>query len=105
VTDDDYDFDDQLTARFGNDDLPDDGFSARVVTRLERHRRRRQWIAAGLCAAALLPVLGALLWLPGPVMTADVVTPINVAATLILATVCSVIWIATEASVDLRELD
>ena len=51
---DEHDWDDQLVSRFAEDDVPDGGFSAAIVARLEWHRRRRRIVATGPAAGAWL---------------------------------------------------
>lgn len=103
MTDDD-DFDDRLAAQFaGDDELPDAGFSAAIVARIERHHRRRRQTLVAAAVVAALGAVTASAWIPAAAL-AGAVTPGNAIAALVLAAACSMIWIATEPAVDLRRL-
>ena len=103
MTDDD-DFDVQLAAQFaGEEELPDAGFSAALLARLEQHHRRRQHMLSIVAVMTVICVAIAFAWLPASAVTL-IATPANAIAVLVLAAACSVIWIATEPGIDVRRL-
>src|SRR5687767_4380655 len=79
--------------------LEDRGFSVAVSERLTRHRRRRRAILAGVAAIATTGVAAVMAWSPLPVFASPLLTPETVVAALILAAVCSLVWIATEPAI------
>ena len=85
-----------LTSALQEPALEDRGFSRVASERLRRHRRRRRAILACVSAIATAAASAVMAWSPAPVFTSSLVTPETVAATLILAAVCSLVWIGTE---------
>ena len=97
--------DDRMAAQFaGDEELPDDGFSGAVVARIHLHRRRRRRILSVAMSATAVGIAVAMAWMPGLAEVAQVITPVNAIAILVLAAACSLIWIATEPTLDIRLL-
>ena len=97
----DDELDAHLIAALHEPALEDHGFSVVVIGRLTRHRRRRRGILAGVAAIATAAVGALMASSPMPVFASPLVTSDTVVATLILAAVCSFVWIATEPAISL----
>lgn len=82
----DAEFDAFLKRELDEPPLPDHGFTQAVTARIERHRRSRLWMFAAAIAIA------------APFFPFAAVTAETVVATLILATICSLVWIGTESA-------
>lgn len=93
---DDTDFDTWLEQKLHEVPLADAGFCAAVEQRMAGRRSRRGalLVSATLCAIASV---GIAVWLLPSAVT--IASPTNVAAALILTTLCGMVWIATETPV------
>jgi hypothetical protein len=96
------DFDAYLTRQLDETELPDNGFTHAVAARLKKHRRRRQ--SAFGAAVALAGLIAAFVFArsPAPALPMLPITSEALMATLLLVTVCSLVWIGTESRPPLR---
>ncbi|MEM7049308.1 MAG: hypothetical protein AAF604_06600 [Acidobacteriota bacterium] len=89
-----------LNQLLAEDDLPDEGFSQRVVERLgrQRQRRRRAWLL--LLATLSVTLLATLSQLPGSDSGAEAGLPFalwQLVALALGAGLCAAFWLDTEA--------
>jgi hypothetical protein len=100
----DAEFDAYLTSQLDSPPLPDEGFTRAVVARMERRRRsRRSMLIAASGLAGIASAISMLLS-PGPILPFEM-TPGTIIATLLLVTLCSLVWIGTESSAEFRPAD
>jgi hypothetical protein len=86
-----------LTSALDEPPLPDAGFASGVSERLRRHRRRRRWaVGAALSSGTVVTMLG-LYFSPPGFDAASTASPQAVALALVLAALCSLVWIGTES--------
>ena len=94
----DAEFDAYLVRRLDEADVPDQGFTREVAARLDQHRRQRRLALAGALLTACTTAAVGVYRSPAPVFHVPDVTPEAVVATLLLAAVCSLGWIAAESA-------
>src|SRR5262245_9751366 len=86
-----------LAAAFNEPPLPDRGFMSALTGRIRRYRQRRR----GAVGVALLLGTGAtavgLSLSSAPFDVASLVSPEGIVPALLLAAVCSLVWIGTES--------
>lgn len=89
-------FDAYLSQQLNATPLPDHGFTSALVTRVERQQRGRYLALTGVGAATTAFV--GIAWVLSPTSAELALTPGTIVATLLLATLCGLAWIGTEAN-------
>lgn len=92
----DAEFDAYLTQQLDAAPLADRAFTDRLAARLRRHRRRRRLAFAAALAVAGVTTAIAVRLSSLPVLAPRAITPQTIVATLVLVSVCSLVWIDTE---------
>jgi hypothetical protein len=91
----DEDFDAYLAAALAEPDLADAGFTSSFMSRLRRERRRRQIVIGAATVAGMGSTLASWFseqpWLPMQGLSTT-----SLAATLVLAGLCGIVWVVTE---------
>lgn len=93
----DAEFDAYLARQLDENALADQGFTRAVADRIGRHRRHRRLAFIGAVTAASVMVAIAASLSRGPILAVPDLTPRTIVATLLLVTVCSLVWIDAES--------